>query len=312
MIPNVVEIASPGLYLSKSRGFLSIKDETGTQNKLPLDEIGVLVITSPKATLSTSLMNTLAERGIIAMLCDTKHRPSSYIYPFRPHEEVSGRLMDQIGAGKPLKKRLWQSLIIAKIVHQAFVLESLKKNQVVRMKKLAATVTSGDKENKEAQAARIYWQELMGTDFRRIPRGTGANNLLDFGYGIFRSAILRAIAGVGLNPSLGLNHISRRNPFCLADDLMEPFRPIVDYAVYQLVQKEKTNLVPPIKSYLAALLAQPVQTSHGKSPLGRAMNIVTQSLVRSFESQNQIMEIPMFPDSFSTDMQKLWDTTDFS
>lgn len=312
MIPNVVEIASSGFYLSKTRGFLSIKDSEGSLSNIDLDEIGVLVITSSRATLSTALMNTLANRGIVTLLCDNKHRPAAYIYPFGSHKEVTGRLFDQIETGKPLKKRLWQSIVIAKILHQAFVLECLRRDRARLLRRLASEVSSGDKENKEAQAARLYWTSIFGSDFRRIPGGGGLNRLLDYGYGVLRSAVLRAIAGSGLNPSLGLGHHSRRNPFCLADDLLEPFRPVVDFAVHRLNSNEFLGLNVSAKRYLGGLLMQPVETSSGMSPLGRAMSSLSQSLTRSFAQKERQLEIPTLPGSFPTDMQSLWDQMDFS
>ena len=133
------------------------------------------------------------------------------------------------------------------------------------MRKLASEISSGDKENREAQAARIYWQSLLGDNFRRIPRGAGLNRVLDFGYGILRSAMLRAIAGSGVNPSLGLAHISRRNPFCLADDLMEPYRPIVDIVAYRLNANGDLELGQKEKRTLSILPAIPLATSQGST-----------------------------------------------
>lgn len=306
MRTSVVEIASPGLYLSKTRGFLAVKACDGGIQRLPLDEIGVLVITSPQATLSTALMNTLANRGIIAVLCDAKHRPVSYLYPYQPHEELTGRLLDQITVGKPLKKRLWQSVVKQKIVHQSTALALAGKHGVARLRKLASEVSSGDKENREAQAARIYWQSLLGDSFRRIPRGAGLNRVLDFGYGILRSAMLRAIAGSGVNPSLGLAHISRRNPFCLADDLMEPYRPIVDIVAYRLNANGDLELGQKEKRALSILPAIPLATSQGSTPLARGMAIMTQTLVKSYSEKNNLLEIPRFPETILQDIGCLW------
>ena len=310
MRTSVVEIASPGLYLSKSRGFLSIKSCDGGVERLPLDEIGVLVITSPQATLSTALMNTLSDRGIIAVLCDSKHRPVSYLYPYQPHEELTGRLLDQIIVSKPLKKRLWQSIIRQKIIHQSMILALADKRGVARLRKLASEISSGDKENREAQAAKVYWQSLLGKSFRRVPRGDGINRILDFGYGILRSAMLRAIAGSGVNPSLGLSHISRRNPFCLADDLMEPYRPTVDIVAYRLSENKDFELGPKEKRALSLLPAIPLSTSQGLKPLNRSMLIMTQTLVKSYSAKKNLMEIPQFPETIFQDIDYLWQKMD--
>ena len=310
MRTSVVEIGSPGLYLSKSRGFLSIKSCDGGIQRLPLDEIGVLVITSPQATLSTALMNTLSDRGIVTVLCDSKHRPVSYLYPYQPHEELTGRLLDQITVGKPLKKRLWQSIVIRKIIHQSMVLTLADKKGAVRLRKLASEITSGDKENREAQAARVYWQSLLGKDFRRVPRGYGLNRILDFGYSILRCAMLRAIAGSGVNPSLGLAHTSRRNPFCLADDLMETYRPAVDIVAYRLSVNEDIELGPREKRALSVLPAIPLSTSQGFRPLNRGMLIMTQTLVKSYSEKKNLIEIPQFPETIFQDIDHLWQKMD--
>lgn len=281
-------------------------------NKLPLDSIGVLVITSHQATLSTALMNTLSERGIIAVLCDNKHRPISYLYPLKPHEELTGRLYEQIETGKPLKNRLWQGIVRAKISNQAWLLELNGRSEAKRLTKLASEVRSGDKENREAQAARIYWQALFGKEFRRLPRGEGLNQILDFSYGILRSAVLRAIAGSGLTPSLGLAHISRRNPFCLADDLMEPYRPLVDAMVYQVQKSEPIKLSTALKGYLAKILILPIKTTKGNSPLGRAVAEMVQSLTRCYASRKNELLIPSISENLYETVINLWRKTDIS
>ena len=313
MIPNVVEIGSPDLYLSKSRGFLSIRDGKGGVNKLPLDSIGVLVITSHQATLSTALMNALSERGIIAVLCNQKHRPVSYLYPLEPHSGLTGRLYDQIAAGKPLKKRLWQCVVRAKISNQAWLLETHGRVEAKNLYRLSSEVISGDRENREAQAARVYWQALFGKEFRRLPRGEGINQFLDYGYGILRSAVLRAIAGSGLTPALGLAHHNRRNPFCLADDAMEPYRPLVDAQVFQIHSSDRVkSLSTPVKGYLAKILTLPVKTVKGHSPLARALAEMTQSLARCYANQKNELLIPSIPGNINEDIARLWDETDIS
>ena len=312
MIPSAVEIASPNLYLSKTRGFLIIKEEGGDLQRLPLDDIGVLLLTSPRATLSTSLMNALAERGIITMLCDVKQRPASYLCPYQPHGEMAARLREQIKASLPLKKRLWQSVVKAKISHQASILEILGRAHVNRLKKLSREVTSGDKENREAQAARVYWTSLMGKEFRRQSRSGGCNTILDFGYGILRAATLRAIAGSGLNPSLGVSHSSGRNPYCLADDLLEPFRPLVDYAAYRLNKVNEVELGAATKKLLGSLMTVKLATAAGASPTARSMSILCQSLVRSYETGRNELAIPLFPAGIAEHLEALWAEADFS
>ncbi|MCG8452927.1 MAG: type II CRISPR-associated endonuclease Cas1 [Spirochaetales bacterium] len=313
MLPSVVEIQSSGLYLSKTRGFLSIKSDEGETHQLALDEIGVLLLSSPKATLSTSLMNTLAERGIITVLCDQKHRPASYLYPFKPHEEITGRLLDQIQASLPLKKRIWQSVVRQKILHQGTLLENLQCNNARRLLKLATEVTSGDSQNREAQAARIYWSSLLGKDFRRKPRGEGLNNLLDFGYGILRAAILRAIAGAGINPSLGVSHISRSNPFCLADDLMESYRPLVDFIVFKIQSVQPhASLCPPVKAKLGLVLTLRLQTEKGESSASRSMSTLCQSLYHSYETGKNQIEIPQVNSTTFKDLESVCQKMDFS
>ena len=232
------------------------------------------------------------------MICARNHLPAGLLLPLGEHTEVVWRIHDQLAAKKPLKKQLWRQLVQVKIRAQA---ANLAADSPVRRKLLilAREVRSGDPANVEAQAARVYWQALFGEAFRRNPDGDGANSLLNYGYAVLRAAVARAIVGAGLLPALGLHHANRGNAFCLADDLIEPLRPLVDARVRALAASDCVELNPKTKAVLLEILTAEVRVAEQTGPLLVALHRMVASLVHCYQGAAKRLEIPCAAESNS-------------
>lgn len=292
MIGGLVEIAEEGRHLSVHRGFLKVTADGDELGRVPLDDITALILSGPQITLSKSLMVALAERKAVIVVCGRNWHPVSFSLPFDVHYEQAGILKDQIAASEPLRKRLWQQVVRAKIANQTVVLRhhAPESDAIGELEVLRRRVKSGDPENMEAQAARHYWPALMGPDFRRDRRADGVNALLNYGYTVLRAATARAVCGSGLHPALGLHHGSRVNPFALVDDLMEPFRPVVDATVRDM-SEGVTSLDSDHKRVLAAVLREDVMLETGVAPVVNGLTRLAQSLVSSLATKRQALAI---------------------
>jgi CRISPR-associated protein Cas1 len=292
MIPHILEVAESGRYISKQHGAIIIKDGTGPGGMVPLDDIGIMIVSAYGATLTKEALVSLAERGAVTVLCGTNCLPAALVVPTTANYEMPLRVRLQVGATLPLKKRLWQALVQAKLVHQGRVLESIGKNQEAhRIFRLSTEVQSGDPQNKEATGARVYWKNLFGETFHRSKDGTWPNGALNYGYTILRSATARAIYGAGLLPLFSIHHENSTNTLPLADDLMEPYRPIVDYIVYN-VAKEEQNLTSNAKQLISKLIWADLTYKESTTPLHKALEQLCYSLVQSFNEKKCVLEIP--------------------
>jgi len=225
---RIVDIATDGLHLSAYRGFLIVKLDGQEQGRIALDDICAVIVHAHGVTWTTSLAVELARRGAIIVLCAANHAPVALISPIDGHHAQAAKMRAQWDAPRPLMKQLWRQIVVAKIEMQASLLFARGRPEGNALAMMARRVRSGDAGNLEAQAARRYWPALMGTDFRRDQDADGANALLNYGYTIMRSCVARSIVAAGLHPTIGLHHHNRLNGFALADDLVEPFRPLVD------------------------------------------------------------------------------------
>lgn len=209
---------------------------------IPLSDVAVLIVSHPQVTYTQSVLSGLATAGASFVACDAKHQPVSMLLPLVTHSLQTERFSAQAAASLPLRKRLWQQIVQAKIQAQARLLQE-RKGTDAGLERMADSVRSGDPSNVEAQAARIYWRELFSEfEFRRDVEGEGLNGYLNYGYAVLRATVARSLCGTGLHPGLPLHHHNRYDPFCLADDLMEPYRPVVDRAVVSLGESRATNL----------------------------------------------------------------------
>ncbi|MGL4525106.1 MAG: type II CRISPR-associated endonuclease Cas1 [Spirochaetia bacterium] len=231
MFPHVVEVQKRGAFLHKDKGFLVIQRGEEILGRVDLDHFQTLLISSPSCTLTTPLMQELAQRGIIIVLCDARYLPVSVVTPWYNHISSMEYTLLQTGQHATTKKKIWQHIVRQKILHQGQVLQVFDQKNGKILMGMSKTVEMGDPVNKEAQAARLYFQALFGQKFRRGNEKDVYNHALNYGYTLLRSAMIRAIVVAGLHPSLPIMHSGERNPYCLADDLMEPYRPLVDLVI---------------------------------------------------------------------------------
>lgn len=238
--------------VSLHRGQLQLENDDGKYT-LPLEDITALILESPQILLTSAVLAECLDNGLAVLTCDKSHMPSGVLLPFQPHSRQSGVARIQSSITEPLKKRLWQRLVQAKIRNQAACLEGQSKNtEAKRLYTLATQVQSGDTGNLEAQAARAYWQPLMGSDFRR-GGGCIVNSALNYGYAAIRAFVARSQVAYGLLPTFGLHHDNALNAFNLTDDVMEVFRPFVDKVVVSL--KDGGSL-PPDSEHLSKEVRQ--------------------------------------------------------
>lgn len=291
MIGRVVEIAQDGRHLCKERGFLVVKAGRGEAGRVPLNDIGVLIANAYGLTYSNNLLVALAERSVPVILCDNRHAPVALVWPMVSHHRQAERFEAQAAAGAPLKKRFWRQLIRAKIRFQAETLARTGKNPApVAM--LEQKVRSGDSGNMEAAAARLYFPLLFGSDFRRDRKRPGLNAMLNYGYTILRAATARAVMGAGLHPSFPLHHKNLNNPMRLVDDLMEPFRPLVDLRVHALAGQGQTEVLPESKRELAGICDMDMETERGRSPISECLKTLASSLVQALLGQRKELALP--------------------
>lgn len=237
MIKRVVDISEPAYLHVKNRQLL-IDKEGKTVAQLPIEDLGVLILQNPAIVLTQALIVVCQQNNVVLIFCDEKHLPYSVILPLTEANNLHSKIIkEQIAVSLPTKKRLWQQVIKQKINGQAQVLKKLDK-PFKPLELFAENVKAGDSDNLEAQAAQLYWRLLFGEDFVRDREAEGLNSLLNYGYAIMRAMVARAIVGSGLHPALGLQHHNQYDGLCLADDLIEPFRPWVDLIVYRLSESQ--------------------------------------------------------------------------
>lgn len=256
MFGRVIEIASTGNKLTLFRGFLKLvsSDEASEPRNIPIDDIGVLLLTGHGNLISDNLIGRFLIENIPIIFVGKNYVPVGSLYSFDPHFEFAHRQKVQFAASKIIQKQLWKEIISQKIYNQGAVLNCFAGSSD-GLYELSKNVKSNDSGNYEAIAARRYWKSLFGNSFKRDVNAVGVNSCLNYGYAILRSAVIRSIASSGLNPALGISHVNKQNPFALADDLIEPFRPIVDHFVKTKIPGiEKMSLDPEFKKGLSCLL----------------------------------------------------------
>jgi CRISPR-associated protein Cas1 len=268
---------------------------------IPLADIAVLIVSHPQVSFTHAVLSGLASAGGVLVACNEKHMPVSMLLPLASHSLQTERFAAQASMALPAKKRAWQQIVRAKIRSQAQLI-SERNGDDHELAALAARVRSGDPANVEAQAARIYWRELFsGRGFRRDPDSGGVNACLNYGYAVLRAAVARAICGAGLHPSLGLHHHNRYDAFCLADDLMEPFRPVVDREVARLAEGPGKDFPLDSESrraILSALLGRFTAGGESRTLFDWASRVAS-SLVSVIENREEVLQIPLIRPSVS-------------
>lgn len=263
---RILDIATDGRHLSAFRGFLVVSEERREVGRVPLDDIAAVVVHGHGITWSTNLVVALAERGALMLLCGSNHSPVAVCQPLDGHHAQNARIRAQWNAGRPLSKQLWRRVVVAKIRWQASILEA-HGHSAAAFDLLARKVGSGDPENVEAQAARRYWPLLMGEGFRRDREAGGTNAMLNYGYAILRSLCARAVVAAGLHPSIGIHHANRGNAFALADDLVEPLRPLADALTLRLRAAGIETVNPEAKHAFAGLTALDLPGENGTTTI---------------------------------------------
>ncbi|MGR3723689.1 type II CRISPR-associated endonuclease Cas1 [Abyssibius alkaniclasticus] len=291
---QIIDIETDGRHLSRDRGFLRVSQDGQEIGRTPLDQIAAVIVHAHGTTWSTSLLCELAERGAPVVLCASNHAPRSVLLPLEGHHAQGARMRAQWQAKTPLIKQAWKQVIRAKIRMQAAALDAIGKPDAPLLMMLRK-ITSGDSTNIEAQAARYYWPQMMGTEFRRDPADSGANALLNYGYTVLRAATARAVVGAGLHPTIGLFHSNRGNAFALADDLMEPFRPLVDCTVRSIMARGASKIDSQSKQTLARVIATDLPLNDGITPVSVALMKLATSLGQSFEAGKLSLALPAPP-----------------
>lgn len=281
---RIVDIGTEGLHLSAYRGFLIVAKDREEVGRVALDDVHAVILHAHGCTWTGNLVAALAERGAPIVFCAANHSPVAVTLPLEGFHAQGARMRAQWDAGKPLAKQLWRRVVMAKIAMQGSLLTAHGADGARAFDHIARRVRSGDPDNLEAQAARRYWPALMGPAFRRDRDASGANALLNYGYAVMRATVARAVVAAGLHPTIGIFHANRGNAFALADDLVEPFRPLVDALVVSMIGQGVETLDPALKRRFARLIAFDVRVGAETSPVSMAAVRLAQSLARSFET----------------------------
>ena len=311
MIKKTLYFSNPA-YLSLKQGQIVIKlpeiEKAGNVADIikqqsimtkPIEDIGILILDNRQITLTHALLNALLDNNSAVVTCNDKNMPTGLLLPLAGNSIQTERFTSQIEASAPLKKQLWQQTVKAKIENQAKVLSVCSNVEIRGMMKWAADVKSGDADNLEARAAVFYWKNIFsplnGYKFTRDRNGIPPNNLLNYGYAILRAVIARAIVASGLLPTFGIHHHNRYNAYCLADDIMEPYRPYVDELVFSIMKKygmENLSLTKDIKIELLNIPTIDVTIGGKKRPLMVAASQTSSSLAKCFNGEIRKISYP--------------------
>jgi CRISPR-associated protein Cas1 len=295
MIKRTLYFSNP-VYLSKKNEqlYFDFPDQKENEkrseilNQAPIEDLGIVVLDHQQITITHGLLSSLINNNTAVITCDSSHMPNGLFLPLSGNTEQNERFREQINSSEPLKKQLWQQTVIAKINNQLSV---LKKNKVPinNMVTWARKVRSGDPDNYEGRAAAYYWKNIFKQlpNFIRDRYGEPPNNLLNYGYAILRAVTARSLVGSGLLPTLGIHHSNKYNAYCLADDIMEPYRPFVDLFIKYIIDNGEDfyELTPSIKKQLLEIPTLDVMINDERSPLMVALQKTTASLSKCFSQQ---------------------------
>lgn len=297
MIKRTLFFGNPAYLSTKNEQLvISCPDKEMETKTVAIEDIGVIVLENQQITITNGLLEKLTHNNVALINCDQQHLPIGLLMPLSGHTEQSERFKNQINASVPLKKNLWQQTVSSKIINQAGLLRE-KGIPIKNMQLWAKNVTSGDTLNHEARAAAYYWQNLFKIEnFNRHQKGIPPNNLLNYGYAILRAITARALVSSGMLPTLGIFHRNKYNAYCLADDIMEPYRPFVDLVVCHIMETEDDyqELSIEIKKQLLSIATIDVTIDDKKSPLMVAMSRTTHSLHECFEGTARKILYPVY------------------
>jgi CRISP-associated protein Cas1 len=295
MIKRTLYFGNPAYLKTKDEQLVFEGTDTGEIKAVPIEDIGVLILDHQQITISQALIAKLLANNVALITCDNSHHPTGMLLNLDGHTLQSQKFQAQIEASAPLKKQLWQQTVSTKINNQAAMLESIRVT-AKNMRNWATEVKSGDSENHEAVAAAYYWKNIfpLFPDFKRERFGEAPNNLLNYGYAILRAVVARNIVASGMLPTLGIFHRNQYNAYCLADDIMEPYRPFVDKVVVNIINLNGKflELTPSMKKELLNIPVIDVKINDEKSPLMVAVQKTTASLAKCFEGKQRKILYP--------------------
>lgn len=295
MIGRIVEVADDRRHLFMHRGFMVVQDTEGERKELgqvPLDDIAAVIANAHGLSYTNNLLVALSERGAPFVLCAANHNAVGMLLPIDGNFEQAKRIEAQIAASLPTHKRLWAAVVRSKLEQQAAALEATGA-PTAPLTALVSKVKSGDPENIEAQGAQRYWKLLFGDVFRRDQNGGGLNGLLNYGYTVLRAATARAVVAAGLHPSIGLHHSNDNNAMRLVDDVMEPFRPVIDLKVWHLRRNGEGEVTPETKRALVRTLYDDMQTEAGATPVMVCAQKLAVSLAQVYLGERDKLDLPL-------------------
>ncbi|HTN44754.1 MAG TPA: type II CRISPR-associated endonuclease Cas1 [Flavipsychrobacter sp.] len=296
MIKRTLYFGNPTYLKTKNEQLVIELMETGEVKTTAIEDIGLLILDNQQITITQAVLAKMLENNVAIITCNNTHHPVGLFLNLDGHTLQSQRFKHQVGASVPLQKQLWQQTVVAKISNQAHLFAE-KRLPEKPLTSLAAKVKSGDSDNCEAQAAAYYWKQLFPEflNFKRFREGEPPNNLLNYGYALLRAVVARSLVGSGLLPTLGIFHRNQYNAYCLADDIMEPYRPYVDKVVYEIVEMNGRflEMTPDMKQQLLRIPAMDVVIDNEKSPLMNAVQRTTASLAKCFEGTTRKLLYPV-------------------
>lgn len=302
MIKHTLEISQrpARLFLRQNQLIIQFGEGEGGTRQFACEDVGVLVLQHPAISLSAAVLNALLDAGAAIVICNEKHLPSGILLPTTTHTELVPRMMAQLKSSLPARKNAWKAIVQAKIIAQARALSAPQRNKLLA---IAQAIKSGDPENAEARAAKIYWaarfpQIYQGGDQRDFDSDSLFNLLLNYGYAILRAAVARALVSAGLQPALGVFHHRRNNPYCLADDLMEPLRPLVDRTAHEILENTANSspaiLLPEYRRAFLTLLSASVDFQGSTGPLMAVLPRYIASFYRLLTRESDHLDSPTF------------------
>lgn len=294
MTKRIVEVSTEGCYLRCRHAQLVIEKEKEVLGKVPIEDMSALIIDHPQTLITQACLARLLEDDVMVVSSDSKHQPVGMFMPLQSNTLQTERFKSQLSASTPLKKRIWKQLIQGKIRLQAKILKDLT-GKDAGLSVLAKKVRSGDPDNIEAQAARRYWRRLFSeSSFKRDRFADDQNRYLNYTYAIIRALLARSLCGAGLHPSIGIHHHNRYNAYCLADDLMEPYRPFVDLHVWEIVNEKGSDceMDKTLRANLLGIVKRQVKMETEMLTFQGAMQKTAQSLVKAFNDKSQVLALP--------------------
>lgn len=293
MIKRTLVFTSPSvLSLKNAQLVIAKKEQPDEKRTVPIEDIGVVMIENPMVSITIPLLNALSDNNVAVIICDQRGMPNAMLQNLETNNCQGEVLRNQLAVGEVMRKQLWKQIVESKIRNQARLLTKLGYDGDV-LKPYYSNVKSGDGDNREGIAARIYWTELFGAGFVRDRNLPGANALLNYGYSVLRAATARALMSSGLLPAIGIFHHNRSNVFPLADDMMEPYRPFVDEEVYHLVSQGKDVLIPETKAALLQILCCDTRFKSTTRPLSIGLSLTMSSLAKCYAKEQSTLSLPV-------------------